>query len=171
MTRHASAPSPDNRIEQLTFTAPTHRIAQVQRPSVWQYLKQTRPIYVLGAPVIYGMTLPLIILDLSATLYQHLCFRIYGIPRVRRSNYFVLDRHRLPYLNAFEKLHCVYCSYANQVISYAREVIARSEQFFCPIKHARPIVDPHQRTQRFFEYGDAQSYYQNLMTLRKDWGR
>lgn len=170
MPRHASAPMPDHRIEEFVSTARTRRVPHVRRPSLWQYLKQTRPIYVLGAPVIYGMAIPLLVLDLSATLYQQVCFRIYGIPRLRRLDYLVLDRHRLPYLNAFEKLHCVYCSYANQVLGYAREIIARSEQFFCPIKHARSIVDPHQRTQKFFEYGDAEAYFQNLLTMRKDWG-
>ena len=150
MPRHASAPMPDHRIEEIVSTARTRRVPHVRRPSLWQYLKQTRPIYVLGAPVIYGMAIPLLVLDLSATLYQQVCFRIYGIPRLRRLDYLVLDRHRLPYLNAFEKLHCVYCSYANQVLGYAREIIARSEQFFCPIKHARSTVDPHQRTQKFF---------------------
>ena len=83
------------------------------------------------------MALPLVVLDLSATVYQYVCFFAYGIARVRRSAYLVIDHHRLPYLNSFEKPHCVYCSYANQVIAYAREIIARSEQFFCPIKHAR----------------------------------
>ena len=148
---------------------PNAPIRHVWRPSFWRYLKQTRPIYLLGIPVIYSMAAPLLLLDLSATLYQHVCFRIYGIPRLRRLDYLVLDRHRLPYLNTLEKLHCLYCSYANQVIAYAREIIARSEQFFCPIKHARPIRDPHERAARFFEYGDGEAYFQRLLAIRKDW--
>ena len=113
----------------------------------------------------------LLILDVSATVYQYVCFFVYGIPRVRRSDYLVIDRHRLPYLNAFEKLHCVYCSYANQLIEYAREINSRSEQFFCPIKHARRTLDPHHRTERFFGYGDARGLFQNLETMRNDWDK
>lgn len=171
MIRDASAPTTEGRIDKFGLETGVRQIATLSRPSLWHYFRQTRPIYLLGAPIIYSMTLPLLLLDLSATVYQHVCFRIYGIPRLRRLDYLVLDRHRLPYLNAFEKLHCIYCSYANQVIAYAREIIARSEQFFCPIKHGRRILDPHERSQRFFQYGDAQAYSQNLLTMRKDWGR
>jgi hypothetical protein len=137
----------------------------------WLYLRQTPLAYVLVAPFIYGMMIPLLILDLSATLYQHVCFRVWGIPRLHRLDYLVIDRHRLPYLNAFEKLNCVYCSYATQLIEYAREINARTEQFFCPIKHARRTLDPHRRTEGFFEYGDAGAYRRNLELIRRDWGK
>ena len=158
--------------------APTSRLGEASarsaagkpgRLALRSYLRQTRPIYLLGLPVIYSMAVPLIVLDLAATVYQHICFRIYGIARVRRLAYLVIDHHRLPYLNPIEKAHCVYCSYANQVIAYAREIIARSEQFFCPIKHARPILDPHHRAVRFVDYADGQAYPRALLRLRKDW--
>jgi hypothetical protein len=171
MSQRACVPTPVTRIEEAAPDPRERGIPRGQRPPFWRYLRETRPIYVLGAPVIYGMAVPLMVLDLSATVYQHLCFRIYGIPRLRRLDYLVLDRHGLPYLNLIEKLHCLYCSYANQVIAYAREIIARSEQFFCPIKHARPILDPHRRTGKFVRYGDAQAYFQNLLTIRRDWDR
>jgi hypothetical protein len=145
------------------------RMLHPERPRLWQYLRTTRFAYVLAAPVVYGMAVPLVILDVSATVYQYVCFFIYGIPRLRRSDYFVLDRHRLPYLNPLEKLHCLYCSYANQLIEYAREINARSEQFFCPIKHARRTLDPHHRSERFVDYGDGQAYFRKLETMRKDW--
>jgi hypothetical protein len=119
--------------------------------------------------VIYGMILPLVILDASVTVYQHVCFRIYGIPRVSRRAYLVFDRHRLPYLNAIEKLHCLYCGYASQLFAYAREINARTEQFFCPIKHASGRLDAHERSENFFAYGDARAYHRNLETIRKDW--
>lgn len=165
MTERACA-STSARVEAAT---PRSLRANSGRLTLWSYLRTTRPIYLLGLPVIYSMALPLVMLDLSATVYQHICFRIYGIGRVRRSAYLLIDHHRLPYLNPIEKAHCVYCSYANQVIAYAREIIARSEQFFCPIKHARPILDPHHRTARFVAYGDGQAYSQQLLALRKDW--
>ena len=34
--------------------------------------------------------------------------------RVRRSRYFVIDRHHLAYLNGIEKLNCVYCGVRKQ---------------------------------------------------------
>jgi hypothetical protein len=164
MTERASA-STSARLEQ---ESPRSHAGASGRLSFRSYVLTTRPHYLLGLPVIYSMAFPLMLLDLSATVYQHICFRIYGIARVRRFAYLVIDHHRLPYLNPIEKVHCVYCSYANQVIAYAREIIARSEQFFCPIKHARPILDPHPRTARFVAYADGQAYSRKLPTLRQD---
>ncbi len=171
MTKDEFGESPESRAHHLAFAPSARRLSPQQRPSVWEYFRTTRFAYLLGAPVIYGMAVPLLIFDVLATVYQYVCFFVYGIPRVRRSDYLVIDRHRLPYLNAFEKMHCVYCSYANQLIEYAREINARSEQFFCPIKHARRTLDPHHRTVRFFEYGDARAYSQNLETMRNDWDK
>ena len=76
------------------------------------------------------------------------------------------DRHRLAYLNGIEKLNCAYCSYANGVVSYVREVAARTEQYWCPIRHARRIPAPHSRYQLFFDYGDAERYRAELSPLR-----
>ncbi len=135
----------------------------------WLYLRKAPIVYILSSPLIYGMIFPLIFLDLTITLYQQTCFRIYGIPRVVRTDYLVIDRGLLAYLNTIEKLNCVYCGYGNGLIEYAREVIARTEQYWCPIKHARRSLNPHQRTQKFFDYGDAETYRQYLEMLRKDW--
>ena len=165
MTERTCAPT-SARLEDTTARRAT---GSRGRLALRSYFRQTRLIYLLGLPVIYSMALPLIVLDVAATVYQHICFRIYGIARVRRLAYLVMDHHQLPYLNPIEKAHCLYCSYANQVIAYAREIIARSEQFFCPIKHARPILDAHHRTARFVDYADGQAYSRKLLTLRKDW--
>ena len=100
------------------------------------------------------------------TLYQSICFRIYGISRVPRRRYFAVDRHKLAYLNGIERLHCTFCSYANGLIAYVREVAARTEQYWCPIKHARAIPAPHGRYHLFFEYGDAERYRGDLEPLR-----
>ncbi len=123
----------------------------------------------LTAPVIYAMIVPLALTDLFATVYQWVCFPVYGIGRVRRSEYVVLDRHRLSYLNAIKKLNCVYCGYANGVIAYAREMASRTEQYFCPIKHAMPIPAPHSRYSRFDD-GDAKGFREQIATLRKTAG-
>ncbi len=140
-----------------------------QRTGTWRYLYSAPLAFILSAPVIYGMIVPLMFLDLTVTLYQHICFRIYGVPRVRRNEYLYIDRHYLPYLNLIEKINCVYCGYGNGLIEYSREVIARTEQFWCPIKHARRTPDPHHRTAKFFDYGDADAWRENLEKVRKDW--
>ena len=55
-------------------------------------------------------------------------------------------------------LNCSYCDYANGVIAYVREIGSRTEQYWCPIKHALRIRDPHERYLKFLEYGDAVGY-------------
>jgi hypothetical protein len=79
-----------------------------------------------------------------------------------------MDRHRLAYLNGIEKLNCAYCTYANGLIAYVREVAGRTEQYWCPIRHARRIPAPHRRYAHFFEYGDAAAYRHNLSAKRHE---
>lgn len=86
------------------------------------YCLGARPLVILTAPVIYAVIVPLVLLDLFVILYQAVCFPVYGIARVRRADYLVFDRHHLAYLNALEKLNCAYCSYANGLIAYVREI-------------------------------------------------
>ena len=80
------------------------------------YLWNARPLVILTAPFIYALIVPLLMLDLFVSIYQMICFPVYGIPKVKRGDYFVFDRHHLAYLNALEKLNCAYCSYANCLI-------------------------------------------------------
>ncbi|MCH9740876.1 MAG: hypothetical protein K0U38_08570 [Epsilonproteobacteria bacterium] len=65
---------------------------------------------------------------------------------MKRSDYVVLDRYNLFYLDKVEKINCLYCEYFNGVIGYVREIAARTEQFWCPIKHSR--------YNRFFDFRD-----------------
>ena len=120
----------------------------------------------LTAPVIYSMIVPFLLIDGWASLYQAICFRAYRIPRVRRGDYVVFDRRKLAYLNWIEALNCVYCGYANGVTAYVREIGSRTEQYWCPIKHALRISDPHQRYVEFLEYGDAEGYRARLDAFR-----
>ena len=121
---------------------------------------------VISAPVIYSMLLPLLLLDIWISFYQAICFRAYGIARVERRDYIAFDRGRLAYLNGVEALNCAYCAYANGVIAYAREIGSRTEQYWCPIKHALRISDPHQRYYEFLEFGDAEGYRTRLAAFR-----
>ena len=116
--------------------------------------------------MIYSLIVPLAVLDLWIFAYQWVCFPICGIARMPRRSDFVFDRHTLAYLNGIEKISCTYCSYANGLIAYVREVAARTEQYWCPIKHAHAPAAPHGRYHRFFDYGDAESYHGDLTALR-----
>ncbi len=135
------------------------------RTSLTRYLLNARPLVVLTAPVIYALIVPLLLLDLGVTIYQAVCFPAYGIPKAQRRDYFVFDRHHLQYLNALEKLNCAYCSYANGLIAYVREIASRTEQYWCPIKHARRVIAAHPRYAEFADYGDAEGYRKTLADL------
>ena len=128
----------------------------------------SKPQNILSAPFIYGIFPVWCLLDLSLSLYQAICFRLYNIPHVSRSDYIVIDRHRLAYLNIIEKINCVYCGYVGGLLSYAREITSRTEQYWCPIKHAHKMLDAHDRFIYFSDYGDASGYQQNLEEARKD---
>lgn len=137
------------------------------RTGVLRWLRASQPRNLVSAPFIYAMIVPFALLDLAVTLYQGVCFRLYGMRRVARERYVVIDRHQLGYLNALERLNCVYCGYANGVIAYAREVAARTEQYWCPIKHARKVLDPHRRYARFADFGDFEDYPERMNALRE----
>lgn len=123
---------------------------------------------VVSSPFIYSMIIPIAFMDLTVTLYQHICFRLYNVRRVQRSKYVVMDRHQLAYLNGIEKFNCIYCGYGNGVIAYTREIVARTEQYWCPIKHARRVAGSHSRYRNFVPYGDAENYKSELLRLREE---
>jgi hypothetical protein len=123
---------------------------------------------VLSAPLIYACLAPMVLLDLFISLYQAVCFPIYGIPKVRRAAYFVFDRGRLRYLNVLERLNCFYCSYANGLAAYVAEIAGRTEQHWCPIKHGRDPQSPHARYARFLPFEDRAAYGERIEEIRHD---
>ncbi len=135
----------------------------------FRYLIKARPLNILTAPIIYSGFVPFILLDLFLWIYQSVCFPVYRIPKVKRSEYLIFDREDLPYLNVIEKFNCFYCSYGNGLMAYGREIAARTEQYWCPIKHARRIKAAHEHYPRFFEYGDAVSWQKGLERLRRQY--
>jgi hypothetical protein len=126
---------------------------------------------VVTAPFIYGVFFPLVLFDLSVTFYQYVSFPLYRIPRVRRRDYLVFDRAHLAYLNLLEKINCAYCSYANGFAAYFREVAGRTEQYWCPIKHSRRVLQAHPYYSGFADFGDAEAYHRELQELREKLGR
>ena len=123
--------------------------------------------HLLSVPFIYPVLLPMLLLDVFVTVYQWVCFPLYRMPRVKRADYFVFDRTHLAYLNVVEKINCAYCSYGNGLIAYAREVVGLTEKFWCPIKHARRVLQAHPHYSAFADYGDAQNYREQLSQLRQ----
>jgi hypothetical protein len=136
------------------------------RQKLLPYLFGAHPLVMLVSPVIYAGIVPFLLLDLFVSLFQAVCFPIYGIAKIKRSDYFVFDRQHLAYLNALEKLNCAYCSYANGLMAFAREIAARTEQYWCPIKHARRVIGTHARYALFDDYGDGEHYQARLAELR-----
>jgi hypothetical protein len=124
------------------------------------FWRESQILNFLSAPVIYALVVPLILLDISLSLYQFICFPIYNIRKVARADFIVFDRYHLAYLNGIEKLNCTYCSYGNGVIAYGREIASRTEERWCPIKHAQRVRGLHPRYFQFDDYGDAESYRQ-----------
>lgn len=136
------------------------------RKGVLAFLWDAPRFSLVTAPVIYSLAIPLLLLDAWLWVYQTLCFPAYGIKKVERSRYVFLDRGHLRYLNWIERFNCDYCGYANGLVAYAREVTSRTEQYFCPIKHASRCAGPHERYHDFSDFGDAQSYRSRLKKLR-----
>jgi len=128
------------------------------RKGVLKFWRESGVLNFITAPVIYALVVPLAVLDFSLSVFQWVCFPIYGIKRVPRSDFVAIDRHHLAYLNWVEKLNCAYCGYGNGVIAYAREIASRTEQRWCPIKHARRVRGVHERYYAFDDYGDAENF-------------
>jgi hypothetical protein len=157
--------------------APRQRFTRAERAGhrshrigIFRYLREMRLSSLVAVPATYSVIVAIMLLDLLATLHQWATFPILGIRRVRRADYIAIDRHKLSYLNAIEKLNCIYCGYANGVIAYAREIASRTEQYWCPIKHAKLIRSPHARYPGFLDYGDARGYREKLASYRRDAG-
>jgi len=138
------------------------------KTSLASYVLHSRVLAILTAPFIYAVLIPFVLLDLFVSIYQTVCFPVYGIPKARRRDYIAIDRNKLRYLNALEGLNCMYCSYGNGVLAYAVEVAGRTEQHWCPIRHARRVKNVHDRYSHFLPYGDAHAYRQELEKIRCD---
>jgi hypothetical protein len=142
----------------IVFEEEVLRVQRAIRVGLGRYIRDANPLIMLCAPVIYSLIVPIALVDLWVMAFQAICFPIYGIPRVRRRDYLVFDRHHLAYLNLLEKFNCAYCSYANGAIAFVREVSSRTEIYWCPIKHARRVLGPHPHYRGFADFGDAEGF-------------
>lgn len=130
----------------------------IQIPISWRYL--------VSSPFIYGMIIPSVVWNIGIEIYHQICFRLYGIPLVNFREYFVYDRKLLSMLNIWEKIHCMYCSYVNNLICYSAEIGGRTERYWCPIKYYRRIADAHSQYPKFIETDDPEKLHKQWQKLR-----
>jgi hypothetical protein len=151
----------------VEFEAGIRKQHRAFRVRLSTFLRRTRPMVALTAPVIYSLIIPFALLDLFVTLYQRICFPVYGIERVNRADFIRVDRHHLAYLNALQKLNCIYCGYCNGLIGYVQEIAGRTEAYWCPIKHAARVGAHHAYYAQFVDYGDAEGFEAGLQASRQ----
>lgn len=134
------------------------RAHRALRVGLAKYVFNAGLLSIVTAPAIYALIVPFVLLDVFVTVYQWICFPAYGIAKVRRADYLIFDRHHLAYLNLLEKLNCAYCSYCNGLLAYVSEIAGRTEEYWCPIKHARKAIAAHEHYAAFADYGDAETF-------------
>jgi len=139
---------------------------QKWRISISKTLFPLKLKHFISIPFIYSMVIPTLLFHIALEIYHYITFRLYNIPRVNSKEYFVYDRHSLPYLNLIEKFNCFYCSYFNNLIRYTAEIAGRTERYWCPIKHAERIKNHHSQYPKFMGYLEAQDFREKLSGLR-----
>ena len=154
--------------KKVTFEEEVKQYHKALATKTYKYIFNAEWLNILTVPIIWFGIVTAVLLDAFVTSYQFICFPVYKIPKVKRSEYIVMDRHALKYLNVIEKLNCMYCGYFNGLIDYVQEVAARTEQYWCPIKHAIRIRSIHSRYRKFLEYGDADEYRKRIEEVRRD---
>lgn len=137
------------------------------KQSIFDSIFSTRVRELLSAPFIYAMIIPAVILHLFLFIYQQTAFRLYKIPLIKAKDYIVFDRKQLDYLNIFQKIHCMYCSYVNGLFQYSVEIAWRTEKYWCPIKHAKKKSWEHAWEQYFADYGDAEWFKETFCTIKE----
>ncbi|PIV90134.1 hypothetical protein COW46_04560 [Candidatus Gracilibacteria bacterium CG17_big_fil_post_rev_8_21_14_2_50_48_13] len=122
----------------------------------------------ISAPFIYAVIIPTLFLDIVLEIYHRICFPLYGIPYVKRSEYIRFDRWKLPYLNIIEKVNCIYCEYVNGFYAYAVAVAGSTELYWCSLKHQSGggFHEPdHQKN--FLPYGDEEAFNRYIAKSRR----
>ena len=150
------------KIEQgrVTFLETIRKRNALLKNNLVKYIFTADFRHVLSMPFIYSMIFPMWLLDLFLFIYQTFAFPLYGLPKVRRSEYIVYDRQFLDYLNLAQKFNCLYCTYGNGLFAYAVEIASRTERYWCPIKAARHPKAAHSYYKDFADYGDPEGFFE-----------
>jgi hypothetical protein len=152
----------------IRFEKNLRRVHHELKTGVFAWLRESELRNVVSAPFVYAMIIPFAMLDIFLFVYQSVCFPLYRIPKVRRSNFVVVDRQHLGYLNVVERMNCMFCGYADGLLAYTRQIVSRTEMYWCPIKHARKILDPHRQYARFADFGAGEQYAAHITMMRKE---
>ncbi len=110
-----------------------------------QFFSTPRWKFILSGPFIWAPFLPMVLLDIFAEIYHHVCFPLYGLKIIDRKKYFFYDRSHLD-LSWTEKINCHYCAYANGLAAYLVAIAGETEAYWCAIKHKQKIsleTQPH----------------------------
>jgi len=103
-----------------------------------------------------------ILLDIVVSLYQFICFPVYGIKKVERASYIlIMDRNKLQYLNLFQKISCMYCGYGNGLLLYIKEIAGLTEKYWCGIMHENVTGFIPQQSQialQFAKFNDVKDF-------------
>ncbi len=68
---------------------------RTQALSVLTYLRRAKMKHIVCLPIIWSCLLPAIVMDALVSLYQMLCFLLFGVLKVKRSDHVVFDRRNL----------------------------------------------------------------------------
>lgn len=138
----------------IVFSLDAKNKQRLQKINVWFYAFTPDIKHLLSIPFIYWMIIPALFLDFALYIYQWAAYFFYWIPRVERKDYFIYDRKFLSYLNLIQKINCLYCSYVNWLFAFAVEIWWRTEQYWCPIKHALNSDSEHRYFKSYADYWD-----------------
>lgn len=78
--------------------------------------KRVRPnllLFPFAVVAIYSLIIPIVILDISISLYQLIYFTTMEIPKISKKQFVVMERWDLSKLTFLQKINCVYCEYVN----------------------------------------------------------
>jgi hypothetical protein len=114
---------------------------------------------IISLPIIWSILIPMVIFDFWIEVYHRICFPLYGIKYVRRSDYMKIDRYKLQYLNWYQKLGCVYCGYANGLAGYWVRITSDTEAYWCGIMHKKTKgFKAPSNHKRFVKYGNKKAF-------------
>lgn len=115
------------------------------------------PTHLLLWPIafltIWAMIVPFILADLLGIFYQSVYFTIMRIPKIPRSKFVKIQRHRLAKLQWAQRFGCAYCEYANGVLAWLKALANQTETYYCAIKYKHEF--PGQEYQAgFYDHRD-----------------
>ena len=73
--------------KKIQFATETRKYHKTLATKLHTYLADASIPVILTAPIVWSCLIPALMMDLFVSAYHSICFRIYGIPLVKRSDY------------------------------------------------------------------------------------